>query len=143
MKQNTRKEIIKNESAVSAVIAVTLMVAVTIAMAAVGYAYLTGMIGGTQEVAPIIEFTEDEEDNRLTVTYMDQDSNWEYLRITATNTTDTVTIQNETIGLSGPITVGEQIDLDNRGLTGTFLVTIVHLPSDTQVGDYTLEEVEP
>ena len=40
----------RTDDAVSVVIGVTLMVAVTIAMAAVAYAYFTGLIGGGQEV---------------------------------------------------------------------------------------------
>jgi len=42
-----------NEQAVSAVIAVILMLAVTVVMGAVSFAYFTGMIGGTNEVAPL------------------------------------------------------------------------------------------
>jgi len=45
---------IRDDSAVSAVIGVIIMVAITIAMAAVAYAYFTGMIGGSEQSNAII-----------------------------------------------------------------------------------------
>ncbi len=47
-----------NNHAVSAVIGVTLMVAVTIAMGAVAYAYFTGLIGGSPEINAIISISQ-------------------------------------------------------------------------------------
>ena len=44
----TRQRILTNQNAVSAVIGVIIMVAITIAMAAVAYAYFTGMIGESE-----------------------------------------------------------------------------------------------
>ena len=133
--------ITQNEQAVSAVIAVTLMVAITVAMAAVGYAYLTGLIGPPVEEPPIIEFYKNEDANTLTVTYMDLDPEWEELRITAENNTLTVTIQDDIGPKTGGIMAGEQIDLDGQGLAGTVRVTIVHISSGTMVGEYILEDV--
>lgn len=45
---------ISNQEAVSVVIGVIIMVAITVAMAAVSYAYLTGMIGG-DEMTPVAD----------------------------------------------------------------------------------------
>lgn len=57
----------KDDRAVSAVIGVVLMVAVTIAMAAVAYAYFTGMIGGNQEINAIVTITQNPGDVSISV----------------------------------------------------------------------------
>ncbi|MEM4257570.1 MAG: type IV pilin N-terminal domain-containing protein [Candidatus Thermoplasmatota archaeon] len=53
MKKPCKKKL--NQEAVSAVIGVTIMVAITVAMAAVAYTYLTGMIGG-ETPTPVASF---------------------------------------------------------------------------------------
>ncbi len=55
----THKKFKQSKHAVSAVIGVILMVAVTIAMAAVAYAYFTGMIGASPESKAIVSMHQD------------------------------------------------------------------------------------
>ena len=139
-----KEQIIQDEQAISVVIGVVLMVAVAIAMAAVGYAYMTGLIGGQNlEEAPIIDFTADYNENTLLLTYKDTDFNWEDIYIVASQGSPTETIQDETGPLTGAASVGEKIYLNDEitAFTGTVIVTITHRPSDTMMGDFTFEEV--
>ena len=57
----------EEDEAVSAVIGVILMVAITVAIAATVYVYVSGMMGGASEKAPTITFTKDEALDTLTV----------------------------------------------------------------------------
>jgi FlaG/FlaF family flagellin (archaellin) len=128
-----------NQQAVSAVIGVTLMVAVTIAMAAVAYAYFTGMIGGQNQETPVISFSQSEADNILTVSTADANINWEDIEITFTDTSGGV----DHLAKTGAVAAGNTIDLDtDQTLTGTVSVTFKHTPSNTLMGDeYTFHDV--
>ncbi len=68
MKAN-RKFIEADEHAVSAVIGVILMVAITVAIAATVYVYVSGMIGGTKTQTPNVACTTDATTNRITSCY--------------------------------------------------------------------------
>jgi flagellin-like protein len=127
-----------NEKAVSAVIGVIIMVAITIAMAAVAYAYLNGMIGGEDEVVPVVTFVPSEADNKLTVSSADVDTSWDDINISFTNSTSYDYLEK-----SGMITAGDSIDLDtDQMLTGTVTITFRHDPSNTILGDpYTFQDV--
>jgi hypothetical protein len=70
MKVN-RKYINADKFAVSAVIGVILMVAVAIAMAAVSYAYFTGMIGNNTKDTPLITVLAEQIDHNATLTVQD------------------------------------------------------------------------
>ena len=80
MKAN-RKFVEGNEEGVSAVIGVILMVAITVAIAATVYVYVSGMIGGTPEKTPEIQFIKDETNDRLTVAKTDGEIRWYDLSI--------------------------------------------------------------
>jgi flagellin-like protein len=136
MKTDTKRKL--NENAVSAVIGVIIMVAITIAMAAVAYAYFSGMMSGEEEIVPVITFAPSEAENKLTVTTSDIDTNWNDINITFTNGTN-----NDYLEKTGLISAGDVIDLDNdQILTGTVTVTFRHDPSNTVLGDpYTFKEV--
>src|SRR5512136_1010553 len=79
MKAN-RKFIKEEDEAVSAVIGVILMVAITVAIAATVYVYVSGMLGGGQEKTPDIAFTKTSD--RLTVSRADATVNWDEFVIT-------------------------------------------------------------
>ena len=53
--------------AVSAVIGVILMVAITVAIAATVYVYVSGMIGGSPDTTPNVQFVQDVVGDTLTV----------------------------------------------------------------------------
>jgi len=61
------RELKDKEDAVSAVIGVILMVAITVAIAATVYVYVSGMIGTSPQSAPNVQFVKDDINNKLTV----------------------------------------------------------------------------
>src|SRR6056297_2337279 len=76
MKSN-RKFKLKDDSAVSAVIGVILMVAITVAIAATVYVYVSGMIGTSPQSTPSMQLVKNDIDNKLTVASADPgDLNW-------------------------------------------------------------------
>ncbi|MCJ7696889.1 MAG: type IV pilin N-terminal domain-containing protein [Thermoplasmata archaeon] len=127
-----------NKNAVSAVIGVILMVAITIAMAAVAYAYFTGMIGGGNKVTPVINFIPSETDNTLTVSIADVDTNWADINITFSNG-----VGADYLEKTGVVSAGDTIYLEtDQTLTGTVTVTFRHIPTNTMMGDaYTFQDV--
>lgn len=129
---------LQNENAVSAVIGVILMVAVTVAMAAVAYAYFTGMIGGNSKPAPVIGFTADYSGNAITLTHSDVDLKWEELKIIANDGTTSVNLITAS-GKTGTANIGEKIFVNGYGLTGTVSVTITYISSQTVMGDFSGE----
>ena len=56
-KMKSNRKFREDGEAVSAVIGVILMVAITVAIAATVYVYVSGMLGGTQEETPTIAMT--------------------------------------------------------------------------------------
>ena len=59
-KMKANRKFVDGEEAVSAVIGVILMVAITVAIAATVYVYVSGMMGTGQEAAPTLTFTKDD-----------------------------------------------------------------------------------
>lgn len=85
MKAN-RKFIEAEDEAVSAVIGVILMVAITVAIAATVYVYVSGMIGTSPESAPEVQFVKDDINDKLTVAKAEPGNlNWGDLEITYTS----------------------------------------------------------
>jgi len=132
----THREFNQRKHAVSAVIGVIIMVAITIAMAAVAYAYFTGMVGGGEEVTPVISFTPNVSEKTITVASADVDAIWNDISITFTNATD----YNQTTR-TGVVNAGDTIYLSAQPLLGTVTVTFMHIPTNTLLGSYTIEDV--
>jgi len=65
-----------DERAVSAVIGVILMVAITVAIAATVYVYVSGMIGGTKNQTPNVACTVDSQTNKIMVATADNNILW-------------------------------------------------------------------
>jgi len=83
MKAN--KKFIKEEDAVSAVIGVILMVAITVAIASTVYVYANNMTGGQTAETPRITFIKSEADNTLTVSMANRgDLHWRNIHLTYT-----------------------------------------------------------
>lgn len=104
-----------NEEAVSPVIGVILMVAITVVLAAIVF-LLVSDLGGPSEVPPAISFRED--GDSLTVIGADQDLAWEDFTVTGCTTVPT-----------GAVDAGDQIE----ACSGR--VTIKHDPSNSLVFD--------
>ena len=135
----TYREFNQPKHAVSAVIGVIIMVAITIAMAAVAYAYFTGMIGGGEKVAPVISFTPDASIKTIQVASADVDAIWNDINITFTNATGFAYLTK-----TGVVSAGDTIYLEtDQTLTGTVTVTFRHNPTNTMMGDaYTFQNVQ-
>jgi FlaG/FlaF family flagellin (archaellin) len=135
MKIHRRKK--SREYAVSAVIGVIIMVAITVAMAAVAYAYFTGMIGGQKEETPAISFTPSVFEKTITVASADVDSNWNDINITFSNATSFAYLTK-----TGVVNAGDTINLiNNQILRGTVTVTFIYIPTNSLLGTYTIENV--
>jgi len=81
MKAN--KKFVDEEEAVSAVIGVILMVAITVAIAATVYVYVSGILGTSPDVTPSIQFQKDNADKTLTVAQADPlNLDWDNINIT-------------------------------------------------------------
>jgi len=133
-----RRRII-NQNAVSAVIGVIIMVAITVAMAAVAYAYFTGMIGEQKKEAPVVDFVRSDSDKTITVTTADIDANWNDINIVFINVTTSASLITPKTGV---VNAGDIIDLTtDQILKGKVTVTFTHVPTNSLLGTYTIDNV--
>ena len=123
----------KEEKAVSAVIGVILMVAITVAIAATVYVYVSGMLGGGAQKAPSMAF------NRVTstpkgVTLVSADTGLKWSDFVITyNLSGT---HEAVITAPGTdVTAGQFIPLSATYTIGT--ITIRHTPTNTLMGTWT------
>jgi len=161
MKAN-RKFIEGEEEGVSAVIGVILMVAITVAIAATVYVYVSGMIGGTPDKTPEIQFIKDETNDRLTVAKTDGEIQWYDLSIRSTATgyceinadaADTgslgLTANTLTAFAAAALTTNADVDASDfidievaaSGGETDVTITVVHADTNTVLGDYTFQTI--
>lgn len=115
MKAN-RKFREENE-AVSAVIGVILMVAITVAIAATVYVYVSGMIGGGMDKAPDLSFYQDKNEATLTVASVSETGvSWATIQVSGGDVpvNDTVSAGDQIANCTGTVTV----TYDNTTLLG-------------------------
>lgn len=137
------------DEAVSPVIGVILMVAITVVLAAVVFV-LVSDLGDTGDSAPELGFTRDEQDDELTVSKADPGLNWTEFEIRASEAVEYTVNGANTNGLTANTaeTVAS-VDVQGGdvfafcgGVTGTGVaktdVTIVirHKESNSQIGSY-------
>ena len=124
-----------DEEAVSAVIGVILMVAITVAIAATVYVYVSGMIGGGSESTPSIACNPDHSGNKLVITSAKPDVAWSDVNISVTN--DTSTYYPAAPG-SASVTAGQAIDLTSYIVTTgeTATVTFRYDPTNSLIGTW-------
>lgn len=128
-----------NKRAVSAVIGVIIMVAITVAMAAAAFAFLTGMIGEQKKETPAIEFVKSENDKSIIIATADIDTTWEDIGILFSNATTSASLTTPKTGI---INAGDRIDLrTDQILRGKVTVTFTHLPTNSLYGTYIFENV--
>jgi flagellin-like protein len=127
-----------NRNAVSAVIGVIIMVAITVAMAAVAYAYFTGMIGESKTETPVISFVPSASEKTIQVASADANINWKDINITFANATSYDYLEK-----TGVLSAGDTIYLESeQTLTGTVTVSFRHVPTNTLIGDpYIFENI--
>ena len=155
MKAN-RKFKNKDDDAVSAVIGVILMVAITVAIAATVYVYVSGMIGSSPAQTPSMQFVKDDVNDKLTVASADPgDLQWSSFSITVSPNTKDVHLANIT-GDWKNVSKGGQLDSDNtatafvdsyefgtveagdyfKWINGTCTISIRHIDTNTLIGTW-------
>jgi len=138
MKAN--KKFINEEEAVSAVIGVILMVAITVAIAATVYVYVSGMTGKDSESLPRIALTKILD--RLTVSKADSDIDWNDFVISwddagssAQLNTGAALVNGNRIANDGTFVVaGDYIKMT---YTNTTVYQIRYAPTNSLVGTWT------
>ena len=123
------------DNAVSAVIGVILMVAITVAIAATVYVYVSGMIGGGSESTPSIACNPDHSGDKLIITSAKPDIAWSDVNISVTNNTGTY---YPSAPGSGTVTAGEYVDcssyISSSGETAE--VTFRYNPTNSLIGTW-------
>jgi flagellin-like protein len=134
-KMKANRKFVDGEEAVSAVIGVILMVAITVAIAATVYVYVSGMMGTGQEAAPTLTFTKDDKAtvNTLLVIAADpSDLSWGDIEVQ--NSTN-ASVLNHTFG-TDTVTAGTILDITALAGTGAYTIGIRHVPTNTLIGTY-------
>ena len=137
MKAN--RKFVESEEGVSAVIGVILMVAITVAIAATVYVYVSGMMGGAAEKAPTITFTKDESLNTLTVVQADVGIAWGDINMTATNGTGNYYTTG--FGATDLVTAGDTISFNGCGEGDDITIRFSYTPTNALIGTYKLNDV--
>ncbi|MCD6467722.1 MAG: type IV pilin N-terminal domain-containing protein [Thermoplasmata archaeon] len=132
MKAN--RKFVNEKEAVSAVIGVILMVAITVAIAATVYVYVSGMLGGTTGHTPAISCLPDNTNDKLVVQSCEAGVSWSDVNISITNSTSTYYTTK-----TGTVTAGDEIDLSSYGSNGeSVTVTFRYTPTNTLMGTWTV-----
>jgi len=136
MKAN-KKFVEENEEAVSAVIGVILMVAITVAIAATVYVYVSGMLGTGAEKAPDMSFTKASTGNLgLTITRADAGLTWGEFEIreqVGNGTADVIYVY----GNATDVQAGQFVPVTIQPITADTVITIRHLGTNTLMGTWT------
>ena len=146
MKAN-RKFIQADERAVSAVIGVILMVAITVAIAATVYVYVSGIIGGTKTQTPNVACTTDATTNRIQVATADSNIKWTDIVVTLDKAGATYRVYyangtaiaavNNTAGAGvAEVSAGDYILLSTY--VGNVKATLKYNPTNSLLGSWTI-----
>lgn len=115
------------------------MVAITVAMGAVAYAYFTGMIGEQKTDTPVIDFVKSDSDKTITISTADVDTYWNDINITFTNGTSFAYLNVPKTGL---VSAGDKIDIRNdQILRGSVTISFTFKPTNSLLGSYTFNDV--
>ena len=158
MKAN--RKFIEGEEAVSAVIGVILMVAITVAIAATVYVYVSGMLGSPTTKTPNITFIPHPEDDTFEVNSADPGISWGDIKIkadksevwlkygstenaTAVTTTSTPMYAASsaifTSALTGEVTAGDEFEIIGpSSLDGDVEFTFMYEPTNTVITTVTV-----
>ena len=125
-KMKSNQKFRNEEKAVSAVIGVILMVAITVAIAATVYVYVSGMLGGGAEKAPDLAFNKITTGTKgLTLTRADSGLTWDEFSISVNGTAYTA------LGTSA-VTAGDFIP----AATAPSYIKIIHTGTNTLMGNW-------
>jgi FlaG/FlaF family flagellin (archaellin) len=119
------------DDAVSAVIGVILMVAITVAIAATVYVYVSGMIGSSPTQTPSVQFVKDDVANKLTVASADP-GNLEWDEFDISSSLSSSEMQKSFNQTTDSVTAGDYL----YNITGTETISIVYEPTNTLLGTW-------
>jgi len=128
-----------DERAVSAVIGVILMVAITVAIAATVYVYVSGMIGGGADKAPDMAFNKQTTpDTKVLLVSADPGMQWDDFTITYSSSLTGVRLNGVTAWASGAVGSATNIVAgDYINVTGTGTLSLIHTATNTLMGSWT------
>ena len=154
MKANKKCKTKADERAVSAVIGVILMVAITVAIAATVYVYVSGMIGGAKNQTPNVAFMVDSSNNKAIVTTSDANIKWSDVVVTlipsvnyhyqvwynggqtAAGAQDSTA--NPAIPTGTTVTAGDFILLTSSVVGSNNEITLRYTPTNSLLGSWTI-----
>ena len=129
---------LNREKAVSAVIGVILMVAITVAIAATVYLYMASRVDEAPNETPVINFFSDDAENTIYVVSYNNQIDWDDINMTATNNTNTFYDH----GQNGVLGVGDTIYFEDNGIVeGDIIIRFRYEPTNTLIGIYKLSSV--
>ena len=120
----------QNDEAVSPVIGVILMVAITVVLAAVVFV-LVSNLGGDSNTAPAISWNKSEATDRLSVVTASSNADWQNLELTGTFTPTTGTTDSFFWALNAPSNLGE-----TQFTNGDAAVALSDTAQSIRAGDY-------
>ncbi len=134
-----------DERAVSAVIGVILMVAITVAIAATVYVYVSGMIGGTKNQTPNVACTTDSTANKVTVATADANIKWSDITVTTNPSNGYIIFWNGGVNnntanpmlTTTTVMAGDYIFLTGSN-AGNVQVTLAYKPTNSLLGTWTV-----
>jgi flagellin-like protein len=154
MKANRKFKLKADERAVSAVIGVILMVAITVAIAATVYVYVSNMIGGTKNQTPNVAFMTDSTSNKATVTTSDANIKWSDVVVTLIPSTNyhyqvwynggqtaagaQDSTANPAIPTGTTVTAGDYILLTSTIIGANDVITLRYIPTNSLLGTWTI-----
>jgi len=140
-----------DERAVSAVIGVILMVAITVAIAATVYVYVSGMIGGAKDQVANIACITDSSTNRISITSAGANIQWRDIVVVPDNSSVNWRVYNSshnaldaaksTSGATADIAAGDYIEFDfiaHPWMSGNVQVSLRFVPTNTLLGSWTI-----
>ena len=143
-KMKANRKFKQEDEAVSAVIGVILMVAITVAIAATVYVYVSGMLGTGQQSAPNVAFTKT--NYRLTVTKADSNVDWNDLKVSVSGDIliTNVTFKTLALGTGGLVTntdgtyviAGDYLDIVTLTAGQDGAISMVHVPTNSLIGTW-------
>ena len=150
MKSNTKSRQ-PDKRAVSAVIGVILMVAITVAIAATVYVYVSGMIGGAKGQVANIACITDSSTNRITITSAGANIQWRDIVVVPDNISvnwrvydpshNALDAAKSTSGATAEIAAGDYIEFDfiaHPWMSGNVRVSLRFVPTNTLLGSWIL-----
>ena len=136
------------------------MVAITVAIAAAVYVYVSGMISGTTKHTPTISAIVDHSANTITITGAEAGTNWKDIELIATKTSGSGTFSkiyvNSTTNIGKNESMGDTKIIDPVNATGWDVkagdyiqvvgtgtlnveVKLIYKPTNTLIGSWTVQ----